>query len=201
MIVHVAGTSGAGKSWVIRQLMRQAVSLEPIDVVGRRAHIGYNMSLAGVWKQPSAPGPEFTEPRLVFVVGSYEAPTGGCDTIKDAEQNYKLVRDVHWTGRHVLYEGLFVMNHTRGLALARDVGSHLVTIQLTTPLEECFAHIASRRAEQGKTEPVARKNTEGNFTRCLNYCSKMRQAGHQVIKASSTEAPEIIYEIFKKGEP
>ena len=187
MIIHVAGTSGAGKSWVVRQVMAQSPTPEKAWAEGRTAPLGYYLDL-GVG-------------RKVFVVGAYEAPTGGCDTIKDVNRVYNLVQEEHGAGgNHVLYEGLFVMNHTRGLALARAVAPHLVTIQLTTPLEECFERIAARRALQGRTEPVARANTEGNFTRCLNYCSKLRQAGHRVVKSTSAEAPERILGLLREVE-
>src|SRR5262249_2238911 len=105
-------------------------------------------------------------------------------------------------GEHVLYEGLFCMNMTRGPALVRavrDLGGvdAVHVVKLTTPMDECFRRIAGRRAVAGVTEPVARANTEGNFTRAQNYAQKMKDAGARKWLVASEDAPELILSILR----
>lgn len=167
MIINIAGTSGSGKSTIVRSLMAMCTS-EPVTVEGRKTPIGYDLALPGGSR--------------VRVLGAYEAPTGGCDTIKDAVLNYRLVTEWHRTGLHVVYEGLFVMNHTRGLALARDVGVENVTvILLATTLDQCKAGVNARRAVEGKPPLQKWDNTEGNHTRARNYATKMQRTGVRVL--------------------
>lgn len=187
MIINIAGTSGSGKSTLVRNLMAPVDPTRESEEIwedGRKTPLGYRLRLAGV-EHP------------VFVVGAYVAGTGGCDTIKDVVRVYGLVKEHHERGEHVVYEGLFVMNHTRGLALLRDVGSALVVLKLTTPLEVCFEAIKERRAKKGVTEPVTRKNTEGNFVRANNYAYKMKAAGGAVHRVSRDEALPKLLELLR----
>lgn len=134
----------------------------------------------------------------VFVVGAYESPTGGCDTIHDVAQVFALVKNMSAQGVHVLYEGLFVMNMTRGPQLIGDVDTPLYVLQLTTPLATCIASIDIRRAEKGKGKLETKANTNDNYRRATNYCSKMRDAGAKVIKVSRDEALPKLLELLSK---
>ncbi|HVX90176.1 MAG TPA: hypothetical protein VHC20_00860, partial [Candidatus Paceibacterota bacterium] len=118
----------------------------------------------------------------VLVPGHYEAPTGGCDTIHDIAMLYKFIENTVRQGCHVVYEGLFVMNMTRGPALLEELGVPFYVLQLTTPLSVCLESVNKRRAEKGKGELETTKNTEDNYRRALKYCSVMRDAGAKVIK-------------------
>lgn len=179
MIINVAGTSGAGKSHLMRNIlaalggsMHGPVLLEERDRI-----IGYLFHA--------------TKPqqRDVFVIGAYNAPTGGCDTIKEISKVFDLILQHHNSGHHVLYEGLFVMNMTRGPQLAQEVGKDLCILKLTTPLSACIASINKRRAERGEGPLEDRTNTKGNYRRAENYCAKMRDAGARVFKVTRVEAP------------
>lgn len=182
MIINIAGTSGSGKSTLVRNLMAQA-DAEHQHEGKRKDPIGYLLRLEGV-------------ARPVFVVGAYVAGTGGCDTIKDVVRVYDLVKERWRAGEHVVYEGLFVMNHTRGIQLWK--GTRAVTmLKLTTPIEVCFESIAARRAEKGITEPVTRKNTEGNFVRANNYAYKMKAVGAPVFRVSRDEALPRLLELLR----
>jgi predicted kinase len=189
MIIQLAGTSGSGKSYVMRKVFEEAGIRTPLWEEGRKQPIGYLMRLRDV-KPP------------VFVPGHYEAPTGGCDTIKDVERIYELVEQHHRAGEHVLFEGLYAMNHTRGPALVRALGkpSPFTIIRLTTELVDCARRINERRREAGNDKALAPKHTSANHTRAVNYASKMQLAGAAFAKASSDDAPALILSLLRSAE-
>lgn len=131
--------------------------------------------------------------RQLILAGDYDPDlqTSGCDMIKDATWWYAKVEEWWRAGHPVVYEGLFMMNHTRGLALLRACGGALTVLRLTTSLEECRAGVLARRAAQGNVEAVGPNFDKGlrdNNTRAGNYAFKMKQAGAEVLKVSRAEA-------------
>ena len=83
----------------------------------------------------------------------------------------------------IAFEGLFVMNHTRGTQLAAELGRAYCVLNLTTPLGVCYQGITQRRAEKGKEKRNA-KHTEDNQKRAREYAKKMLDAGALVRPAS-----------------
>jgi len=183
VLINIAGTNGSGKSTVVRWLLDQAATKEPLMVEGRSIPMGYDLTL------PKVKG-------IVHVMGAYEVPTGGCDTIKNIDVAFKHLERQNGMGKHVVYEGAFVMNMTRGPAFARALADPLYILLLTTPLAACFQAIAARRSEQGEGAFVQRKNIEGHHVRAQNYAAKMRQAGARVRRVSREEAPKTLWEIL-----
>jgi len=187
VIITVAGTSGAGKSYLMRSFLawaRKNGTEEVQHVDGREAPIGYLFDLKKKLKHN------------VFIPGHYEAPTGGCDTIHDVEQVFELVKNMSAQGVHVLYEGLFVMNMTRGPRLVQELDVPFYVLQLTTPLAACIASIDERRAERGEGKLQTKTNTVGNYGRATNYCAKMRDAGARVVKVDRQAALPKLLELL-----
>ena len=185
MLVTIAGTSGSGKSHLMRSFLdwaKKQGAIEEKFIEGREAPIGYSIYIEAV--------------KPIYVVGSYRTPTGGCDTIHDVSELFEAVRTAHDAGYNVLYEGLFVMNMTRGPQLAAEVGRELCILQLTTPLATCMASINFRRAERGKGALENKQNTVGNYKRATNYCAVMRDAGARVFKVSREEGLDKILELL-----
>lgn len=175
MIIQVAGTSGAGKSYLMRQFM--ACALQQTRLGDPAKPSGYDLRFRGV-----------ADP--VHVVGSYETvgTTVGCDTIRDVVKLYDLILEQRGLGKHVVFEGLFVMNQTRGPQLAQDYTDEVVVLQLTTPLATCIASIDKRREARGVGPLATLDNTKGNYVRAQNYCMRMREAGARVYKVTRGEA-------------
>jgi predicted kinase len=195
LVIQIAGTSGSGKSTTVRRIFdTPGANRETNYILGRKAPIGYVLELPGVAK-------------ACFVAGAYEAPTGGCDTIKDIEQVMTLVANHHKLGYHVLFEGLFCMNHTRGPALARQCGvANFQLVRLTTDIKVCSTRIDQRRAAKGEGPLVergraenARKNIEGGHTRAGNYAAKMSFLGVKVHRTASEDAPELILGLLRSA--
>lgn len=186
MIVTIAGTSGSGKTYLVRTFLEYVEkykgSIVPTFIKDRKPPIGYDIVLPGCVES-------------VFLVGAYgEVDTAGCDTIRDVVQVFDLIQEKAVKG-HVLYEGLIVMNHTRGPGLvhiASENGEEFHVIQLDTPLATCFASINARRAARGQDKILKRVNTEGNYNRALNYCTKMRWSGAIIHKCNREQALDVL---------
>lgn len=186
MLVNIAGTSGSGKSTLMRSFLdwsRKHGIVEDGYFFNEEKPCGYSIEIEGLKS-------------IVFVVGLYNTPTGGCDTIHDVSELFYKIKTLHEEGCHVLYEGLFVMNMTRGPQLATEVGRDLCILQLTTPLATCMASINARRAEKGKGALENKENTVGNYKRATNYCAVMRDAGARVFRVSRDEGLDKILELL-----
>jgi hypothetical protein len=180
MIVNIAGTSGSGKSHLVRGFISWAEKrgvVKPLHIEDRKEPIGYDVILKNS--------------KTIHIVGSYgNADTAGCDNIRDIAWLYDYIREQH-ESKHVLYEGLFMMNMTRGPQLAAETEA-VTVIQLTAPLAVCIASINSRREARGEGPLLTKVNTIGNFKRAENYCDKMRAAGATVYRAKRDSAFETL---------
>jgi hypothetical protein len=165
-IVNIRGTSGSGKSHLIRQVMERFPNKQPVLVPGRKQPLYYEFSGNG-----GTP---------LSILGHYECACGGCDTISTGTDGiFQLVRDRAAVG-NVLFEGLLIGVEVTRTAKLVDAGEVHV-IQLDTPVEKCVESINMRRQARGKLEPVNPKNTE----------SKHKGVA-QTMKRLKNEAPGVI---------
>src|SRR5882672_10729411 len=86
LVINIRGTNGSGKSHLVHRLIRDFKG-KPMEVDGRVW--GYKLD---------------TKPK-VYIVGRYETPAGGCDTILDIENVNRLITAMAGSG-HVVFEGL-----------------------------------------------------------------------------------------------
>ncbi len=144
MILNIRGTSGSGKSTIVREIMdlypgnRLRVKRSPSPKTGRQS------------KNPLCYVLHRHEPhgRPLVVVGHYESACGGCDTIPDMDHIFSIVREAHLSSKDVLFEGLLISaEFNRTYALHTD-RMPLMVIGLSTPLEECLASVERRRANK-----------------------------------------------------
>ena len=191
MIINVAGTSGSGKTHLIRGFLAWAGKrgiVKPCFTEERKSPIGYDIIL------PRKQRPVKFVPH---VVGAYEdVDSAGCDTFRDVVWIFDHIRKQHEAGRDVIYEGLFMMNMTRGPQLAAEFGEELCVLQLAVPLSVCLASINARREARGEGPLRNKENTVGNYKRAENYCVKMRGAGARVIRVKREEALPALLEVL-----
>jgi hypothetical protein len=154
IIINPSGTSGAGKTELVRRILahygwqRSAGSegarfLEPRDRDGRARPLGYRLD------HPLGERP-------LAVIGHYEVTSGGCDTIRAAdgglEEIMRRAAGHAATGHDVLIEGQHLSReYERSAELARSHRLHI--LHLTTPLEQCARNLVRRRRARGGTWP------------------------------------------------
>jgi len=177
IVVNIAGTNGSGKSHLVHALLGGMTKTELMH--GDKVY-GYEGLVDGV-------------EHVVHVMGAYLSVTGGCDVLRNnldspVAEIFDLIREYHKQGKHVIYEGSYVMNMQRGPVLATELGRDLKVLHLTTPLATCVTSINARRAERGVGLIASTKDVEANWNRARSYAAKMRDAGASVYKVSRAEA-------------
>ena len=148
MIINIRGTSGSGKSTLARRVMGAYTGCRNrVKQKGRKQPIGY------ICTRPDGGKP-------LYVLGHYESPCGGCDTIKTYDEVFQRVRDVHEAGYDVLFEGLLLSTETqRVIELALELPT--LIIGLDVPVDVCLESINTRRrVKKPDAEPVNPKGTE-----------------------------------------
>jgi len=153
MILTIRGTSGSGKTTLARRIMAHYPDRTDHYVPGRKQPLFHRFG-----------GPNHA--RRLRVLGHYNSPTGGADTIS-AGLNfiYQLAEEGHEAGENVLFEGLLVSSDCNRFAAMWRRGLPVLLITLDTPLAECYASINARRfARAGAGHKVAAES-HGDPTR------------------------------------
>lgn len=177
-IINIRGTHGAGKSWVVREVMSRLQG--PREIVLR-------------------PEGKKVEGTLidgrVFVIGGYKegVSTGGCDTIKSEDEIQEIVLRHAEAGENVLFEGIRVNGgHSRWIAQARDNRQHeFCVLILNTKVEQCMENIRRRRIAAGldpMNEDKVGIAVRDHWRRNQRQVTHFRQAGVKVEVLSSNEA-------------
>lgn len=179
MIFNIRGTHGSGKSTLARRVMDLYEFRAPKIVTGRSRPIGYDC--------------ESRTYRRLFVPGSYETPTGGCDTISEITTTYELVDAYATAGHVVLFEGILAQHSGGRLIALRD--KHDVTvIALTTSLEICVESVLDRRAARGQFGDFNPRNVNREHKTVSGSVKKLRQLGVTVLE----ETRETAYEYLRQ---
>lgn len=179
MICNLRGTSGSGKTWVMREFMRRfSDSWEPI-YGDRKKPMGY-----------IANG--------VTVLGHYESTCGGCDNIGSARQVYDTIQRMFPTVEAITSARIVM----EGLLLSEDVKHSLKlpdlrVLFLTTPLETCLAQIGSRRKAAGNDKPLNVENTSKRVAVIERARGKLIEAGVPCYRTTAKQAPGILLNWFK----
>jgi len=114
----------------------------------------------------------------LIVIGHYESPCGGCDTIKTYDEVFQAVRDAHDAGCNVLFEGLLLSTDRNHIAkLMGEYKDHLV-VGLAVPVEECLRCVNERRrARNPDAEPVNPKGTTSKHGTNLRIMARLMALG------------------------
>lgn len=166
-VIQIRGTSGSGKSTVVRAVMNEFHGWTPVMRSGRKQPLYY-------------------ESEEVVVLGHYESPCGGCDTIGSAKAVYDLIGEVE--ARTILCEGLLLSEDVKWSSQLKG----LRVIFLTTPLETCLRRIRGRRKTAGNTKPLNPNNTANRVATIERARVKLTNLGVPCRQCSADEAPRII---------
>lgn len=160
MLIQIRGTSGSGKTWIIKKLMSE-YEFNPIKKNG--VVMGY-----------------YCEELNTFLVGKYETACGGCDSIKTQDETCSRIRKALNKGWNVIFEGLICSHISKRYAELyeelTEKGEKVEYIFLNTSLEKCRDNINKRRAQAGKP-PTTAKNTEKDYTSTRKSRKNMNSMG------------------------
>jgi hypothetical protein len=179
MIINLRGSSGSGKTELVRRLMKEygwkrlveaklGGKTEPIYLEGRTNPLGYRL-----------PHPNGGAP--LAVLGHYETTSGGADTIRMTDGGVtaimRFAREHAAEGYDVLMEGLQLSSeHQLSTELARSHCLHVV--RLTTPAADCVRNlIHRRRAGRGESGRIA-SNVASEQARIGVACRLLENVAH-----------------------
>lgn len=179
MIIQIRGTSGSGKSTVMRKVMDHIGDWEPKYIPGRKRPLWYKS------------GP-------IAVLGHYEIDCGGCDTIGSAPKVYEVLQSVLSSGiSTVLSEGLLWGEDVKWSLKLQDVRA----VFLTTSIDECLRRVELRQAGR---EPADRERVIRKLTRRVTTIESARrrlvQAGVCCRRCTSEQAPGIVLKWVRESQ-
>jgi hypothetical protein len=187
LLITVRGTSGSGKSTVVRAVMEAAPGgWQASYVPGRRRPLYYY-----------ALDPEDFGGLRVAVLGHYEIACGGCDTIGSVPQVFTMLEalpplDV------VLAEGLLLSEDVKW-TLAYGAG-RARCLFLDTPVNECLRRVGLRQEARGRS-PADPARVIRKLTRRVETINRARArleaAGVVCMTASSEDASGVVMEWVK----
>ncbi len=178
MIIQIRGTSGSGKSTVMRQVM-SVIDWDERYTDGGKKALYYGANSPGIYS--------------TVVLGHYESECGGCDTIGSARQVYELIQQF-CSIKKILCEGLLLSEDVKWSKQLDD----LRVLFLTTPLERCLTHIKSRRKTVGNFKPLNPKNTANRVSVIERARVRLLAEGILCRRVSPDQAPKIILNWLKE---
>lgn len=174
MIIQIRGTSGSGKSTVVRRILNYFGSWSFQYIKGRKKPLFY------------------THSNGLVILGHYESPCGGCDTIGSARAIYDLIQRLQ--APRVLCEGLLLSEDVKWSSQL----DNLRALFLTTPVEVCLARIRVRRLAAGNNKPLSEKNTRNRVAIIERARVKLLAAGILCQRCSQRQAAKIILRWIKE---
>jgi gluconate kinase len=192
MIVNIRGTSGSGKSWVIKQLI-QRFPVTPYDRE-RRGHVlnGNTFVLGPYLDAVATQGTGVVNRKLGQdeIQGIIRRGGGLDDDRRSQDDTCMAVR--HAGCPNTLFEGLLVSGiYGRYRNMARELPDYR-WVFLNTSLEQCIENIRARRRAAGKEGEFSTKATADKHRSVSSILEKARADGLQVWEVSSTEAVDLI---------
>lgn len=182
MIINIRGTSGAGKSHLVRSIMELYNEQVPSYMEGRKRPLYYTCL-----KELYIP---------LLVPGHYETPTGGCDTISRPDDVYTLVKSGIDKGYNVLFEGIMIGDDVRRCVEMKKL-TEVIVIALNTPIDQCLAGIQSRRDTRGDDRELNPKNTISRADRLRkSMMPRLKDAGIQTFWLNREEAFNKVKELL-----
>lgn len=174
LVINPRGTSGAGKTWLVRQVMAAYTEggnqASPIMREGRLRPIGWQLlhPLGG--------------PTLA-VIGDYQLTKGGTDTISSSDgglnEAFRLADALAAEDHDVLMEGFELSGehyHTAMLAKAqRSRGSALHVLCLTVAVEECIQNVVARRRASQVARPAIERTARAGHEALVRACASLRE--------------------------
>lgn len=178
-IIKILGPSGAGKTTVVRDLMKAGDTL-PLNW-GTDKIVAYSIVLPGAGQN-------------VFPIGSYEANCGGVDTIPKWQDVTERVDKFHPLG-HVIFEGLLQSTYYGSMGeWSQQYGDNFIYAYLNTPLEVCMERLHARRAKNGTKRALNEQQARDKWETVMRAYDKAAMKGHncQILRWDQPTTPQIL---------
>lgn len=172
MIINIRGTSGSGKSHLVRLIMARYHQRIRIMEDGRKQPIMYLLNRN-----------EETVGKPLIVIGHYESDCGGCDTISKMDKIFDLVRQAHKQKADVIFEGLLISADVNRVGALHEESLPLTVMAIDLPIDECLSSVNGRRrakAERTSKEykgDVNPKNTISKHKGVQQSMKRLRNRG------------------------
>lgn len=173
VIVNIRGTGGSGKSTVVRAVMARYACVKPV-YGERKRPLGY------VCLKAAAADP-------LWVVGHYETPCGGGDTMPTPGAVFDLAQGAAERGCDAIFEGIISQDDVRRTTELAHMWPLLV-VALDVPIETCLESIRNRRLSRGNERPLNPKNTVQRAKTLVRTMERLAAAGIEAVWASRAEA-------------
>ena len=200
MIIQLRGTSGSGKSTIVRSLLDGGYDSHSLGdeldelmpthlVMSRRQPIGHIVRKR-----------EFTKP--IYILGHYHTPCGGCDTLGGFGNDwiYSFAEILHNNGYHVVMEGLIIAVDRR---LSSDFLKRKVsyqTLELNLSVEECVKSVIERRAKKGKDGNFNRKSLESRILTISNIHKRLEtEYGVKIFRGNREQVKNRMYQLLTES--
>jgi hypothetical protein len=184
MIIQIRGTSGSGKSWVMRKVMYTMGDWQGEYIDGRKKPLYYHS--VGDWP-------------LTLVPGHYESNCGGCDNIGSAAEVFKLTQTLLLVRQHtvpnIIEEGLLLSEDAKWTPQLKDVHC----LFLSTPIEQCISQIKTRRASIGNEKPLNEANTRNRVNAIERARLRLIEAGVDCRRCSPEQAVKLILKMLRSS--
>ena len=162
MIINIRGTHGSGKSTLVRNIMGRYEECTAQHIDGRKRPFGY------LCRKPDV--------IPLWIPGSYENATGGCDTIPDVSIMFSAIKAMHMNRYHVLFEGILAQHSFPRIVEVTKLALTVVIV-LDTSVVECVDSVQARRNERGDTRPLNPSNIEKEWKSVNSSSKRLRAAG------------------------
>lgn len=183
MIITLRGTSGSGKTTLVRRVLENYKTKTTYKIPKRKQPIGY------VYHRPGG--------KSLAIVGHYETPCGGCDTITDTFEIFKIVRESHAAGYDVLFEGLLISADVNRVGALHTDGLPLLVIAIDLPVDDCLAAVNARRWKRDPELPgVNPKNTIAKHKGVTMSINRLKAMGVQCATLNREDAYQRIKKEF-----
>ncbi len=191
MIINVRGTSGSGKSTLVRSVMSEYKQRSAVKIKGRRQPLMYILS-----------GHPFRE-RSLAVLGHYETPCGGCDTISKTDEIISTVEQSVAAGHDVLFEGLLISTMKNQLIDMHEAGYEIAVVSLgEVPVEACISSVNERRLQrlgEEKYTPVNPKGTTSKHATVARTMTAFEEAGMTTFTGNRDTALKFVQGMLDNG--
>lgn len=172
MVINIRGTSGSGKSYVMRKVLAGLPDARPIHgALGPKRPEAY-------FRAGSKP---------VAIIGPYGTEIGGCDVVVGSlgiQGCIELFKKYHDRGASVLFEGLILSSMWGAVGeWMESVKRECVIVHLSTSLEDCRRGLDRRQAVQR-----AVKTQAFHFQGTVRVVTAAAEKGFRVERFSSDQA-------------